>query len=200
MRNVWAIYKREMRSYFISPMAYAIYVIFLALCGFFFYSMVSYYARYSMMVMQQRQYGANLPAFTEQVLALAQGAQPEGPHPIGVVEAPAHQRWVVFEARELIPVTEDVYESLRDRARGMLLTQRKADARASWYSRKNIRQRAGFAPVRSERGDNGFNTVFVEKAANSVDAIKRAVLDLVKGTDPVDTSAQKTPDAFGAES
>jgi len=57
-----------------------------------------------------------------------------------------------------------------------------------------------FAPVRSERGDNGFNTVFVEKAANSVDAIKRAVLDLVKGTDPVDTSAQKTPDAFGAES
>jgi hypothetical protein len=35
----------------------------------------------------------------------------------------------------------------------MLLTQRKADARASWYSRKNIRQRAGFAPVRSEEAE-----------------------------------------------
>lgn len=66
MRNIWAIYKREMRAYFISPMAYAIYVIFLVLCGFFFYAMVTHYARYSMMVMQQRQF-SGLPAFTEQV-------------------------------------------------------------------------------------------------------------------------------------
>ncbi len=66
MRNTWAIYKREMRAYFISPMAYALYVIFLLLSGFFFYSIVSMYSRYSMMAMQQRSM-AGLPPFTEQV-------------------------------------------------------------------------------------------------------------------------------------
>jgi hypothetical protein len=97
--------------------------------------------------------GIQNEAFADQIFVLAQGARPEGPHPIGVVEAPLRQRWVVFEATELMPVTEDVYESFRDRARGMLFTQRRADARASWYSRKNIRQRAGFAPVGSDEAE-----------------------------------------------
>lgn len=66
MRNIWAIFKREIRAYFISPMAYALYVIFFVLCGYFFWAMVTSYSKYSMMVIQQRQFGG-LPAFTEQV-------------------------------------------------------------------------------------------------------------------------------------
>ena len=67
MRNIWAIYKREVRAYFITPMAYALYVIFLVLSGYFFYAIVASYAEHSMWAMQQRQYGATLPAFTEYV-------------------------------------------------------------------------------------------------------------------------------------
>jgi len=66
MQNIWAIYKREIRAYFTSPMAYALYVIFLVLSGFFFYTIVSYYAQYSMMAIQQRSM-AGIPPFTEQV-------------------------------------------------------------------------------------------------------------------------------------
>ncbi|MFH1740807.1 MAG: ABC transporter permease [bacterium] len=65
MQNIWAIYKREMRAYFITPMAYALYVIFLILSGYFFFALVRVYAEQSMVAMQQRQYGMTLPAFTE---------------------------------------------------------------------------------------------------------------------------------------
>ncbi|HOE12333.1 MAG TPA: ABC transporter permease [bacterium] len=66
MGNTWAIFKREMRAYFISPMAYALYVIFLLLSGYFFTVGISYYAHYSVMAMQAQQYGG-LPPFTETV-------------------------------------------------------------------------------------------------------------------------------------
>ena len=36
MRNVWTIFKREMRSYFVSPIAYIIGGLFLVLAGLFF--------------------------------------------------------------------------------------------------------------------------------------------------------------------
>src|SRR5947209_12211200 len=36
MRNVWTIFKREMRSYFVSPVAYIIGGLFLVLAGLFF--------------------------------------------------------------------------------------------------------------------------------------------------------------------
>jgi len=38
MRNTWIIFRREMRSYFVSPVAYAIVVAFLGLSGWYFYS------------------------------------------------------------------------------------------------------------------------------------------------------------------
>ncbi|MFH1091162.1 MAG: ABC transporter permease subunit [Pseudomonadota bacterium] len=43
MNNFWAIFKREIRVYFASPIAYAVMIIFLVLAGYFFYSSMTYY-------------------------------------------------------------------------------------------------------------------------------------------------------------
>jgi ABC-2 type transport system permease protein len=40
MKKIWALYKKEMRSYFTSPVAYVIIFIFLIIAGFFFFSMM----------------------------------------------------------------------------------------------------------------------------------------------------------------
>lgn len=45
MRHVLAIAKRELRSYFVSPIAYAALTTFAVLSGFFFSNMVVYYVR-----------------------------------------------------------------------------------------------------------------------------------------------------------
>ena len=45
MRHVWAIAKRELRSYFVSPIAYAALTTFAVLSGYFFNSMLVYYVR-----------------------------------------------------------------------------------------------------------------------------------------------------------
>ena len=36
MRNVWAVAQRELRSYFLSPLAYVVIALFLALAGYLF--------------------------------------------------------------------------------------------------------------------------------------------------------------------
>src|SRR5262249_34947925 len=41
MRNVWIIFRREMRSYFVSPVAYVIFVAFLGLSGWYFYNLLA---------------------------------------------------------------------------------------------------------------------------------------------------------------
>lgn len=41
MKKMWALYKKEIRSYFISPVAYVIIFIFLIIAGFFFFAMMS---------------------------------------------------------------------------------------------------------------------------------------------------------------
>ncbi len=38
MKNIWIIFRREMRSYFVSPVAYAILIAFLGLSGWYFYA------------------------------------------------------------------------------------------------------------------------------------------------------------------
>lgn len=38
MKNVWAIYRREMNSYFVSPVAYIVLVVFYLIMGFIFYN------------------------------------------------------------------------------------------------------------------------------------------------------------------
>lgn len=39
MKKIWVLYKKEMKSYFTSPVAYVIIFIFLVVSGFFFFSM-----------------------------------------------------------------------------------------------------------------------------------------------------------------
>lgn len=73
MRNIWAIYKRELRAYFFSPLAYVLYVFFLVVTGVFFNMYFSAYTRWSqeyMTMMQLRQgMGAQpLPNYTQVVL------------------------------------------------------------------------------------------------------------------------------------
>jgi len=46
--NVWVLYKKEMKTYFTSPIAYAILTIFLVIAGFFYYSNILDYMMASM--------------------------------------------------------------------------------------------------------------------------------------------------------
>jgi len=52
MRNCWAIYRREMQSLFISPIAYVVLVAFAVLGGWFFYSICAYFNLISVQSMQ----------------------------------------------------------------------------------------------------------------------------------------------------
>ena len=45
VRNIWIIAKRELASYFLSPVAYVFIVIFLMLCGFFTFMVGNFFAR-----------------------------------------------------------------------------------------------------------------------------------------------------------
>jgi ABC-2 type transport system permease protein len=48
MKGILAIFKREMRTYFASPIAYAVFTIFLVICGYFFYTILTYFSFISM--------------------------------------------------------------------------------------------------------------------------------------------------------
>ncbi len=54
MQNVVAIWQREMKSYFLSPIAYVVLTVFLFLSGFFFYSILTAVVQSTMM---QGQFG-----------------------------------------------------------------------------------------------------------------------------------------------
>jgi ABC-2 type transport system permease protein len=54
MHNILAIWQREMKSYFVSPIAYVVLTVFLFLSGFFFYSILTAVIQSTMM---QAQYG-----------------------------------------------------------------------------------------------------------------------------------------------
>ncbi len=73
MKNTWAIYKRELRAYFFSPLAYVLYVFFLIVCAVFFNMYFTAYIQWSqeymmMMSMQQGMGARPLPNYTEIVL------------------------------------------------------------------------------------------------------------------------------------
>ncbi len=73
MSNVWAIYKRELRAYFFSPLAYVLYVLFLIVTAVFFNMYFSLYVRWSqeyltMMQMRQGMGAQPLPNYTQVVL------------------------------------------------------------------------------------------------------------------------------------
>jgi ABC-2 type transport system permease protein len=48
MRNVWLIWRKEMRSYFVSPIAYILLLMCALIFGFFFWSLVQAYLQFSM--------------------------------------------------------------------------------------------------------------------------------------------------------
>ncbi|MBW2623680.1 MAG: ABC transporter permease subunit [Deltaproteobacteria bacterium] len=52
MRNFWAVFKRELKVYFSSSIAYAVLIIFLVTAGYFFYSGMSLYSMYSLQAVQ----------------------------------------------------------------------------------------------------------------------------------------------------
>jgi len=52
MRNFWTIFKKELRVYFTSPIAYAVMVIFLTATGYFFYNSLAYYSLVSLQAMR----------------------------------------------------------------------------------------------------------------------------------------------------
>lgn len=59
MRNFLAVVERELKSYFVSPLAYVILGFFLLATGVFYYIIVSWFDRMSMMsAMQAQQYGS----------------------------------------------------------------------------------------------------------------------------------------------
>ncbi len=56
MRNCLAIFHREIRSYFNSPVAYAILTGFLLIAGYFFYAIISNFIQYTYSASMQAQY------------------------------------------------------------------------------------------------------------------------------------------------
>ncbi len=56
MRNALAVFHREVRSYFTSPIAYAVLTGFLLIAGYFFYAILSSFLRYTMQATMQAQY------------------------------------------------------------------------------------------------------------------------------------------------
>lgn len=60
MKAVWTMAKKELRSYFTSPIAYVVMTVFMVLVGFFFYSLVYWFNAQSMQMAQN-------PAYAQQM-------------------------------------------------------------------------------------------------------------------------------------
>ena len=58
MKNIWLIYRKELRSYFSSPIAYVIMTLYAVIFGFFFYSAVKYFQQ---VAMQAQMMGRGFP-------------------------------------------------------------------------------------------------------------------------------------------
>lgn len=56
MKNIWAIFKKEIKTYFISPIAYVVITVFLVLIGFFFYSLIWWFNSQSLQMAQNQYY------------------------------------------------------------------------------------------------------------------------------------------------
>jgi len=56
MKNIWAICKKEIKTYFTSPIAYAAITVFLVLVGFFFYSLILWFNSQSLQMARYPDY------------------------------------------------------------------------------------------------------------------------------------------------
>lgn len=62
MKNSYYIYMRELRSYFVSPIAYVVIALFLAISGIFFYLLLQSFIQMSFrMMIQAQQFGTQVP-------------------------------------------------------------------------------------------------------------------------------------------
>ena len=62
MRNIWTIARKELNSYFRSPIAYIVLAVFAVIFGFFFYSILSMFVAQTLTRVQYEQmYGRPLP-------------------------------------------------------------------------------------------------------------------------------------------
>jgi gliding motility-associated transport system permease protein len=58
--RIWPIYKKELRLYFTSPVAYVLLTIFLFIAGYFFYSIFAFFTRSSLQMAMNPQMGRDL--------------------------------------------------------------------------------------------------------------------------------------------
>ena len=58
MRNIWIIWQKELRSYFVSPIAYLLLTMFALIFGFFFWNALGYFV---MMGMESQMRGQPMP-------------------------------------------------------------------------------------------------------------------------------------------
>ena len=70
MQNILAIWQREMKSYFVSPIAYAVLTVFLFLTGLFFFGNLNEVVQYTMTQAQMGQgtQPIDVPAYVTQSL------------------------------------------------------------------------------------------------------------------------------------
>ena len=62
MRNVWAIFKKELRLYFHSPIAYVVLTMFLIIMGWLFYGNLASFSRISVQAVQNPRLSSQLSA------------------------------------------------------------------------------------------------------------------------------------------
>ena len=65
--RIWPIFKKEMRLYFTSPVAYVVLAIFLIIAGYFFYSIFAFFTMASMQAAMNPQMARELTV-TDSVL------------------------------------------------------------------------------------------------------------------------------------
>jgi ABC-2 type transport system permease protein len=56
MKNIWFVTKKEIRTYFSSPIAYAVIAVFMLLIGFFYYSLIAWFNAQAMQMAQNPYY------------------------------------------------------------------------------------------------------------------------------------------------
>jgi ABC-2 type transport system permease protein len=82
MRNVWIILCKELRSYFVSPVAYILLAIFAVIFGFFFWNILGFFV-FRGMEMQMRGQGMPMNLNEEVIRPLLSNVSVIGlfPHP-----------------------------------------------------------------------------------------------------------------------